>query len=1161
MMKRATRRRESAGLLRRIGRGLAFAFAFASLLLAQAAVAIDVERPLLNTEMEVFSHRSVLPRRAAVTAIAEDRLGQVWLGTSSGVHRHDGFEWQDMRLQEAGRALAVRSMLATRDGSVRALDLDGGVHEWRDGAWLERVAKTQRIHAFGLDHHGRVLVAIDDGLAVLDGEQLHRLSGSRAAVWVSRIKVRNGQTLLLEGVSASTRQVLRLTETDELVADARFARLANGLKYLADFDVGVDGAAAVGGDQVRWMSVQGNVTTLTDVPKGQSGEPAQLGYESQILLDRDGGLWIAGLGDTGVVRYTPRGGVQRRAAALPFRIATALHETRQGSIWVGLWRGAVVFRDVPIHQRWLDPGSYGDGHANAVTRGADGSIWAARFHGLSQFSESGTQLAILPPPNAATLRSVVALADGSLLVAADHEIHRGKGGQWRRMDLSATLGEGRAITGLAVDASQQVWIGTTDGLYRLFAEEAEALASVRGPIRQIVSEGGHLWVVGDRLWRIPATGSAVVPESIDTRDLDAATIRSLVVLENGDVWLATDGSGLVRRSADGGLQRYGIAEGLPSQRFAMIAASGDPAQPTLWAAPVMVDHNQVFWIVSWKAMADGGVPAWRGYGAREGLVDPPAHPDNFPAAVATPDGGLRIATPGGLVVARAPPSQGLAAPGLAAVLVDNREVARTDTLDAAHPVTLRLATNEDPERIETWYRVDSAAAVQASRPGRIELGFLRSATTTVQVQFRQDGLAGPYSTITLRARLPVYAQWWFAPLLGSVLLALLGLSAWLAAKARRARRAAQEAHDRLQHALTGEWIGLEPLERVMLGACAQGIELRAAQTLVLQETGGVAAFAATVERCIERLLQRGLIDTKGLGWRLQREAFAQYAPACKPLAVILQEEATVIGPYRCLAVLGAGGMGRVFLGKAQGDADWSAIKVIRSEASIERLARLRREAEVLGTIQHPNVVALLAHGPCAQGYFLAMPWIGGHRLDHCIEQGLQEMQARTIVFGVIEALFAVHGRGLVHRDVKPQNVLVRADGSAVLIDFGVALQPDADTRMTSTDAIVGTPAYFSPESLSCEQPTAAADWWALGVLAHETMTQALPWAWQGLDEHHRRLSLLRPQGPPRNALADSLPEPWRMLIDGCLHPDPNQRQRAAAAFRTATIASTSSSDS
>ncbi|MEI2778998.1 MAG: protein kinase [Tetrasphaera sp.] len=189
-----------------------------------------------------------------------------------------------------------------------------------------------------------------------------------------------------------------------------------------------------------------------------------------------------------------------------------------------------------------------------------------------------------------------------------------------------------------------------------------------------------------------------------------------------------------------------------------------------------------------------------------------------------------------------------------------------------------------------------------------------------------------------------------------------------------------------------------------------------------------------------------------------------------------------VGGYRLVQCLGEGGMGVVHLaldrsGRAV------AIKVLKPHIAADAAARARlaREVETLSRIRHPNVAGIIDHDVEGPKPFIVTRYIAGPPLDAVVEEtgALSGPALLQLGRGLAEALRAIHGAGVVHRDVKPGNVLL-LDGEPVLIDFGIAHIAD-DERLTRTGLVMGTPGYLSPEIIEGAEVAESTDWWGWAV--------------------------------------------------------------------------------
>ena len=203
--------------------------------------------------------------------------------------------------------------------------------------------------------------------------------------------------------------------------------------------------------------------------------------------------------------------------------------------------------------------------------------------------------------------------------------------------------------------------------------------------------------------------------------------------------------------------------------------------------------------------------------------------------------------------------------------------------------------------------------------------------------------------------------------------------------------------------------------------------------------------------------------------------------------------------YRLEEVAGEGGMGRVYRATQSGLKRPVALKLIVPDLAHDDSFRQRfkRESELAASIEHPNVIPVYEAGEAEGRLFIAMRWVEGTDLRSVIvtEGRLEPPRAVGILEQIAAALDAAHRGGLVHRDVKPANVMLsRADGKehVYLTDFGLTKRTTSDTPITKTGAFVGTPDYVPPEQIKGERPDARADVYALGCVLFHTLSGRPP---------------------------------------------------------------------
>jgi tRNA A-37 threonylcarbamoyl transferase component Bud32 len=201
------------------------------------------------------------------------------------------------------------------------------------------------------------------------------------------------------------------------------------------------------------------------------------------------------------------------------------------------------------------------------------------------------------------------------------------------------------------------------------------------------------------------------------------------------------------------------------------------------------------------------------------------------------------------------------------------------------------------------------------------------------------------------------------------------------------------------------------------------------------------------------------------------------------------------GRYRLESKLGSGGMSTVYLSRDETLERWVAAKVLHREISDQpdQIERFRREARAVAQVSHPNVVAVIDAGEDGGRPYIVFEYVDGETLKERIDRlgrlPLDETAAYAIEVG--RGLAAAHARRLVHRDVKPQNVLIDAEGRAKVTDFGIARELEQD-GLTKTGRVLGTTDYVSPEQAMGQQVDARSDIYSLGVLLYEMLTGEVP---------------------------------------------------------------------
>ena len=209
---------------------------------------------------------------------------------------------------------------------------------------------------------------------------------------------------------------------------------------------------------------------------------------------------------------------------------------------------------------------------------------------------------------------------------------------------------------------------------------------------------------------------------------------------------------------------------------------------------------------------------------------------------------------------------------------------------------------------------------------------------------------------------------------------------------------------------------------------------------------------------------------------------------------MIEPETIIDGRYKVLSRLGSGGMAEVYLGEDQLLGRQLAVKVLHHHFAEDQefVERFRREASSAAGLSHPNIVGIFDRGEWNGTYYIAMEYVAGRSLKTVVrEQGaLDPATAIDIVTQILQAARFAHKRGVIHRDLKPHNVIIDEEGRARVTDFGIARA--GASEMTLTGSIMGTAQYLSPEQAQGHAVSARSDLYAVGIILYELLTGAVP---------------------------------------------------------------------
>lgn len=279
------------------------------------------------------------------------------------------------------------------------------------------------------------------------------------------------------------------------------------------------------------------------------------------------------------------------------------------------------------------------------------------------------------------------------------------------------------------------------------------------------------------------------------------------------------------------------------------------------------------------------------------------------------------------------------------------------------------------------------------------------------------------------------------------------------------------------------------------------------------------------------------------------------APLAPPDAYVTALRQATGNRYVILKRLGSGGMADVYLARHARLRRPLAIKVLHTHLArqAEMRERFRREAEAASRLQHPAIAGILDYGEVGEVVFLVLPYLSGGSLADVLAATpvVPALRVASIGAQIAVALDYAHRQGIVHRDVKPDNILFDDDGHAVLTDFGIA-SAQFHPRLTMQGRAMGTPHYMSPEQALGRLPDGRADLYALGVTLYESLVGFPPF--DGADSHTIGRKHVHEAAPPPHEIESRVPQVVSMIVMRALEKDPAARFARGIEFADALLA-------
>lgn len=324
----------------------------------------------------------------------------------------------------------------------------------------------------------------------------------------------------------------------------------------------------------------------------------------------------------------------------------------------------------------------------------------------------------------------------------------------------------------------------------------------------------------------------------------------------------------------------------------------------------------------------------------------------------------------------------------------------------------------------------------------------------------------------------------------------------------------------------GQW---ERIREILDSALQLPPDQRAAY--LNEACAGDIALRSEVESLIAASAQSGLLD---------RDPLPSFTPTINMTAV-----ARTIGSYRIIDRIGAGGMGTVFKAVDSRLGRTVALKVIsHSSGAGDEKMRFFREAKAASALNHPNIVTIYEYDSDDAIDFIAMEYVRGKTL-HALLASDQRPPLETLLGYAVQAaraIAAAHAAGIVHRDLKTKNIMVTSEGTAKVLDFGLAKQSGLGGPETQSGAVLGTPGYMSPEQAKGEPADHRSDIFSFGVILYEIACGRRPFT--GDDFPSTLYAVVHQDPAPPDKVNPAMPKPLAALIERCLSKNPEDRPQS-----------------
>jgi ligand-binding sensor domain-containing protein len=1124
--------------------------------------------------VEHWTQLDGLPSNALQATVTDDQ-GFLWVATDQGLTRFDGRDWRvfDTRNTPVLGSNEVRSLFLRRDGSLVVSMARGRVLAYRSH---EFTVVTD------LDAPASEIREDTDGSLLMAGPVVTRI-GSDDAVTMLLNPKRTGEAYIPFVLQDSSLALALSGGISELFAD-------RAAPWQGPSIAGTDGGTLVVhvendepwvlGSNARWrLDRERREFQRFDIPLGFLPVVATRGP--------DGWLWIGGRGDQNGLCRTPglgAGAACEPVTELAARNVTNLQMDQSGALWITSW-DAGLFRVTtpPIALFGAESGLRERARTLLATQ--DGAVLVGARQALYRIN--GEQVSALPWPTLEAtgdrLLSLAQFPDGRVVRGRSFGIEVADPPAFMHWNpIRSREGFEEAPYSLYVDRSGALWTSNPRAL-RFDNGTWTELGGTHDLIYAFTEDrNGALWAAGYGAFRLDASQQfhdVGVPASPGRFILMSALTDS-----RGYLWFGGYECGLYRFDGHSWLH-LDTARGLPDDTgYGLV----EDKQQRLW-----VSHGRGLYTLSLDeadrlahdSMATALV---REYGSADGLPLGGFNGGSGLAAVKDRAGLLWFVGDQGAV--RLDPDrlpEPMARPD---IVIDSLRIDHDPLPPAAQlrlepdvqslSIEVRAPAPGRSERISLRYRLDPLERGwrALANTGQIEYQRLPPGHYQLLVQSAIDGVGWADG---LQMSIEHVPHWWERPiswLLASILLAAAGaaLTRWrLSALRARNRRLellvaershelagerialaqAQGAHEEAErellwlkrHRALEEWAEVDATARAVYAVLAHNdwgcdVGQLIAQLVAAKPGDGRRWTVAEVEAALDRLQARAAVAIDATQhYSASRPDWLLVPDLDLPLAELITRAAPRIGAYRLLEQIGEGAMGEVFRAVSVHDGTEAALKLVHRDASAnaETRRRLEREGEIVSSLSHPNIVRLLERGEHDGRLYLAMEFLIGYTLQDRLttQPALPMAQGVRILGDLAAALAALHERGVIHRDLHPGNVMILADGSARLLDFGLA-RAAATSAVTRADTLIGSLPYLAPEVIAGKPASAASDLFALGVLAIECLVGRR--LWSGAQTLELVVEIARFEGPSPEILA-GLDANLRPLVEQLLDLIPDRR--------------------